>query len=123
MEKIYKMEDRKKVILIDDDEEVILCTKKQNAVNIKCKGGNLTIKEIDSNKEKPNFVIKKLDYLELLRYIKFMDYYENMQSLDIDDDTNKILEKLYEKHFNMLVNDDLFDRALDEEFYIGLKIY
>ena len=112
----------KKVIMIDNRDEVVLCTQEKNIIKVKCNNGKLIIKEEEYSKEKPNFVIKKLDYLELLRYIKFLDYYEDMQSLDIDDKTNKILEKLYRKNFNMLVNGDLFDKALDEEFYIGVKL-
>ena len=111
----------RKVILIDEDEEVILCTKKQSAVNVGCKNGKLNIKEMDSNQENPNFVIKKLDYSELLRYIKFLDYYEDMQSLDIDNKTNELLEKLYKKHINMLVKEKQNKKVFDEEFYIGIR--
>lgn len=112
----------RKAILIEDNEEVVLCTKNQNAINVRCKSDKLNIEELEKNKDKPNYVLKKVNYLELLRYFKFMDYYDDMQDSDIDDETNKTEEELYKKHFNMLVNDDLFDKALEEDFYIGIKL-
>ena len=108
--------------LIEDNEEVVLCTKNQNAINVKCKSGKLNIEELEKNKDKPNYVLKKVNSLELLRYIKFVDDYGDMQDSDIEDETNKLLEKLYGKHFDLLVNEKLNKKALDNEFYIGVKL-
>lgn len=111
----------KKVILIENEDEVILCTKEKSAVNVKCNNGKLIISEADDNKEEPNFLIKKLDYLELSRYIKFLDYYSELQTLDTDKETAKLLNKLHERHFNMLIREELFKKALNEEYYIGIN--